>query len=90
MIEGGQMSVTARSNNLPLREVQEYLAKNGIKMTEEELMDIIIRFSIKNKYKLLETVKKDRNKSDKMLDEWLATPIETEKTDAVADHNLVI
>jgi len=77
-------------NNVHLREIQESLARDEIKIPVEELLDIIIDLSAKNKQKLLETIKNRRKKSDFLLKEWLSTPIETDKTDAVHDHDLVI
>ena len=77
-------------NNVHLREIQESLARDEIRISLEELLDIIIDLSAKNKQKVLETIKNRRKKSDFLLKEWLSTPIETDKTDAVHDHDLVI
>ncbi len=77
-------------NNVHLREIQESLARDEIKISLEELLDIIIDLSAKNKQKVLETIKNRRKKSDFLMKEWLSTPIETDKTDAVHDHDLVI
>ena len=77
-------------NNVHLREIQESLARDEIKIPVEELLNIIIDLSATNKQKLLETIKNRRKKSDFLLKEWLSTPIETDKTDAVHDHDLVL
>jgi len=77
-------------NTVHLREIQESLAREEIRISLEELLDIIIDLSAKNKQKLLETIKNRRKKSDFLLKEWLSTPIETDKTDAVHDHDLVL
>jgi len=77
-------------NNVHLKEIQELLARDEIGISAEELLDIIIDFSAKNKQKLLETIRNRRKKSDSLFNEWLSTPIETDKTDAVYDHDLVI
>lgn len=77
-------------NTVHLREIQESLARDEIRISLEELLDIIIDFSAKNKQKLLETIKNRRKKSDSLLKEWLSTSIETDKTDAVHDHDLVM
>lgn len=77
-------------NIVHLREIQESLARDDIRISLEELLDVIIDFSAKNKQKLLKTIKNRRTKSDYLLKEWLSTPIETDKTDAVHDHDLVI
>lgn len=77
-------------NTVHLREIQESLARDEIRISLEELLDIIIDLSAKNKQKLLETIKNRRKESDFLMKEWLSTPIETDKTDAVHDHDLVL
>jgi len=77
-------------NTVHLRKIQESLAREEIRISLEELLDIIIDLSAKNKHKLLETIKNRRKKSDFLLKEWLSTPIETDETDAVLDHDLVL
>lgn len=77
-------------NNVHLREIQESLARDEIKISVEELIDIIFDLSAKNEQQILEIIKKRRQKSDFLLKEWLSTPVETDKTDAVQDHDLVI
>jgi len=76
--------------NVHLREIQESLARDEIKITVEELLNIIIDLLAKNEQKILETIKNRNEKSDFLLKEWLSTPVETDKTDAVHDHDLVI
>ena len=51
---------------------------------------LLLIFQQINKHKLLETIKNRRKKSDFLLKEWLSTPIVTDKTDAVHDHDLVL
>ena len=77
-------------NNVHLREIQESLARDEIKIPVEELLDIIIDLSAKNEHKILETIKNRKIKSNILLKEWLSTPVEIDKTDAVHDHDLVI
>jgi len=77
-------------NNVHLRDIQESLARDEIKIPVEELVNIIIDLSAKNEQKILETIKNRNEKSDFLLKEWLSTPVETDKTDAVHDHDLVI
>jgi len=77
-------------NNVHLREIQESLARDEIKIPVEELLDIIIDLSAKNEKKILEIIKNRIQNSDFLLNEWLSTPVETDKTDAVHDHDLVI
>ena len=77
-------------NNVHLREIQESLARDEIKIPIEELLDIIFDISAKNEQQILETIKNRRKKSDFLLKAWLSPPVETDKTDAVHDHDLVI
>jgi len=44
-------------NNVHLREIQESLARDEIKIPVEELLDIIIDLSAKNEQKILESIK---------------------------------
>jgi hypothetical protein len=77
-------------NNIHLKEIQDSLARDNIKMSAEELLDIIVDFSLKNKQKLIETIRNRGKQSDNLLKEWLATPVDTERTDALSEHDLVM
>jgi hypothetical protein len=86
------METTTNSalNNIHLKEIQDSLARDNIKMSAEELLDIIVDFSLKNKQKLIETIRNRGKQSDNLLKEWLATPVDTERTDALSEHDLVM
>jgi hypothetical protein len=86
------MKTTTNSalNNIHLKEIQDSLARDNIKMSAEELLDIIVDFSLKNKQKLIETIRNRGKQSDNLLKEWLATPVDTERTDALSEHDLVM
>jgi len=84
------LTTNAALNNIHFKEIQESLARDNIKISAEELLDLIVDFSLKNKQKLIETVRNRRKRSDNLLKEWLATPIDIETTDALSEHDLVM
>lgn len=71
-----------------LRKMQENLAKRGIKISEDRLMETISKFIAENEEELMTAIK--REKSDEILKRWLETPIKVEETDALEEHDSVI
>jgi hypothetical protein len=71
-----------------LIKIYEYLSKKGIKTSEKELLKVIFEFAAEKEEELLAVVK--RKKSEEILKQWLETPVEVEKTDALKEHNSVI
>ena len=71
-----------------LIKIYEYLSKKGIKTSEKELLKVIFEFASEKEEELLAVVK--RKKSEEILKQWLETPVEVEKTDALKEHNSVI
>ena len=71
-----------------LTKIYEYLSKKGIKTSEKELLKVIFEFASEKEEELLAVVK--RKKSEEILKQWLETPVEVEKTDALKEHNSVI
>jgi hypothetical protein len=68
--------------------VQKDLAKRGIKISEDRLMDVILKFVAEKEEELIKAIR--REKSDEILKRWLETPVEVEETDALREHDLVI
>ena len=68
--------------------IYEYLSKKGIKVSREKLEETLIKFIMNREEELIEMIKEEE--SDEMLKKWLETPVETEKTDVVKEHNTVI
>jgi len=68
--------------------IYEYLSKRGIKVSREKLEETLIKFIMNREEELIEMIKEEE--SDEMLKKWLETPVETEKTDVVKEHNTVI
>jgi len=71
-----------------LTKIYAYLSKKGIKTSEKELLKVIFEFASEKEEELLAVVK--RKKSEEILEHWLETPVEVEKTDALKEHNSVI
>ena len=71
-----------------LIKIYEYLSKKGIKTSEKELLKVIFEFASEKEEELLAVVK--RKKSEEILKQWLETPVEVEKTDALKEHNSVV
>jgi hypothetical protein len=74
--------------NRELIKIYEYLSKKGIKTSEKELLKVIFEFASEKEEELLAIVK--RKKSEEILKQWLETPVEVEKTDALKEHNSVV
>ena len=74
--------------NRELIKIYEYLSKKGIKTSEKELLKVIFEFASEKEEELLAVVK--RKKSEEILKQWLETPVEVEKTDALKEHNSVV
>ena len=71
-----------------LSKVQEDLAKRGIKISEDRLMEVILKFVAEKEEELIKAIR--REKSDQILKRWLETPVEVETTDALKEHDLMI
>lgn len=71
-----------------LSKVREDLAKSGIKISEDRLMEVILKFVAEKEEELIKAIR--REKSDEILKRWLETPVEVEETDALREHDLVI
>ena len=55
-----ELTKNAVLKNAHIKDLQEILARDDIRISAEELLDVIIDFSAKNKQKLLEIVEKSR------------------------------
>jgi len=71
-----------------LIKIYEYLSKKGIKTSEKELLKVIFEFASEKEEELLAVVKE--KKSEEILKQWLETPVEVEKTDALKEHNSAV
>jgi len=69
--------------------MQEHFSKRGLSISEARLMDVIFQFLAKHENEILRMIegKKDYEME---LKKWLQTPIDTEKTNALKEHDLVV
>jgi hypothetical protein len=69
---------------------QERLSDRGVKVSQKELMYVIIEFIAKNEEELMRMVQETRRSYDANLRKWLNTPVEVERTDALKEHDSVV
>ena len=69
---------------------QERLSDRGVKVSQKELMYVIIEFIAKNEEGLLRMIQEKRRDYDANLRKWLNTPVAVERTDALKDHDSVV
>jgi len=85
--KGGKQMEIVNVENI-LSKVQEDLAKRGIEISEDRLMEVILKFVAEKEEELIKAIR--REKSDEILKRWLETPVEVEETDSFREHDLVI
>jgi len=86
--EQGEKQMEVVNVGYILSKVQEDLAKNGIKISGDRLMEAILKFVAEKEDELIKAIKME--KSDEILKQWLETPVEVEATDSLKEHDLVI
>lgn len=69
---------------------RERLSDRGVKVSQKELMYVIIEFIAKNEEGLLRMIQEKRRDYDANLRKWLNTPVEAERTDALKEHDSVV
>jgi hypothetical protein len=72
-----------------IRIMQSHLSKRGLRVSPRKLMDTIFELLAKNESEILYSIKEKKNYEMK-LKKWLEKPIETEKTNALEEHDLVV
>jgi hypothetical protein len=72
-----------------IRLMEKHLSKRGINVPHEKLMDAIMELIARNEKEMLSNIERKKNQNMK-LKKWLDNPIETEKTDALKEHDLVV
>ena len=70
--------------------VQERLSDRGMTVSQKKLMKTIIEFIAKNEEELLRMIKEQGVGYDADLRQWLNTPVEAERTDALKEHDSVV
>lgn len=89
--EGIMMESETRRVIYPVMAItQERLSDIGVKVSQKELMYVIIEFIAKNEEGLLRMIQEKRRSYDANLRKWLNTPVEVESTDALKEHDSVV
>ena len=89
--EGIMMESETRRVIYPVMAItQERLSDRGVKVSQKELMYVIIEFIAKNEERLLRMIREKRKSYDANLIKWLDTPVEVESTDALKEHDSVV
>lgn len=72
-----------------VRIMQGHLSKRGLSISQARLMDTIFQYLAKNENEILRMIEEKKNYEVK-LKKWLQTPIDTERTNALKEHDLVV
>ena len=89
--EGIKMESETRRVIYPVMAItQERLSDRGVRVSQKELMYVIIEFIAKNEEGLLRMIREKRRGYDANLRKWLNTPVEVESTDALKEHDSVV
>ena len=72
-----------------IRIMQSHLSKRGLHVSKRKLMDAIYELLAKNESEILQSIDEKKNYELK-LKKWLENPIETKRTDALEEHDLVV
>jgi len=72
-----------------IRIMQSHLSKRGFRVSQRKLMDTIYELLAKNESEILHSIEEKKNYEMK-LKKWLESPIETERTNALEEHDLVV
>ncbi len=72
-----------------IRIMQSHLSKRGLRVSQRKLMDSIYELLAKNESEILQRIDEKKNYELK-LKKWLESPIETKRTDALEEHDLVV
>ena len=72
-----------------IRIMQSHLSKRGLRVSQRKLMDTIYELLAKNETEILHSIDEKKNYELK-LKKWLESPIETKRTDALEEHDLVV
>ncbi|MCD4842072.1 MAG: hypothetical protein K8R08_08775 [Methanosarcinales archaeon] len=82
-------SETEKNSFRVIRTMHDHLSKRGFDVSQEKLIDTIFEFIANNEDEMLRRLEEKKNFEMKMK-KWLETPVETERTDALKEHDLVV
>lgn len=72
-----------------IRIMQSHLSKMGLRVSQRKLMDTIYEILAKNEIEIRDRMEEKKNYEMKMK-KWLESPIETERTNALEEHDLAV
>ena len=72
-----------------IRIMQSHLSKRGFRVSQRKLMDTIYEILAKNENEIRDRMEEKKNYEMKMK-KWLESPIETERTNALEEHDLAV
>ena len=72
-----------------VRIMQSHLSKKGLHVSQRKLMDTIYELLAKNENEILHSLE-DKKNYELKLKNWLENPIETKRTNALEEHDLVV
>ncbi len=74
-----------------LQNIQRHLKTKGLKLSQLELLGIIVRYVSENELEFIEDLDNKRSTgNDELLKKWLEKPVDGDESDAVAEHDEVI
>lgn len=71
------------------RVVRSHFLKRGLNVSQGKLMDTIMELIAKNEKEMLQMLKEKKD-YEVQVKNWLESPVETERTDALEEHDLVV
>ena len=71
------------------RVMQSHFVKMGLNVSQGRLMDTIMELIAKNEKEMLQMLKEKKD-YEVQVKNWLESPVETERTDALEEHDLVV
>lgn len=71
------------------RIMQGHLSRKGLNIRQRKLIDMIFELIAKNENEVLRRIKQKKNYEAK-LKKWLNNPIETERTNVLEEHDVVV
>jgi hypothetical protein len=72
-----------------IRIMQSHLSKRGLRVSQRKLMDTIYKLLAKNETEIIHSIEEKKNYELK-LKKWMESPIETKRTNALEEHDMVV
>ena len=72
-----------------IRTMRYHISKRNMSIQQRKLVDAIYEILAKNESEILRRIEEKKNYETK-LKKWLENPVETERTNALEEHDLVV